>query len=347
MIKVLIVDDSAFMRKLIGEMLEKEKDIEVVGKARDGEDAIAKVKRFNPDVVTMDVEMPKMDGLESLEHIMRVQPTPVVMLSSTTEEGAENTLKAMELGAIDFVAKPSGAISFDLVKVESHLIKKIRVAAKANVTNVKKVKEEFESGHIEEKTFKVKSGNRKLTLIGVSTGGPRALQRIIPEIKKNIDSPILIVQHMPKGYTKSLAERLNKSSDIVVKEAEDNEPLQNGVAYIAPGGFHLEVSQKGERFYASINRKDPVKGHRPCVDRLFYSASQLKNCTKIAILLTGMGRDGTEGAKMLRKKGDLYTIAESEETCVVYGMPRSLVESKNADEILMLDKIASRINQLF
>ncbi len=261
--KVLVVDDSAFMRKLISDILSKHPLLEVIGIARNGKDAVAKVIELQPDVVTMDIEMPLLNGLEALKQIMEQQPTPVVMLSSTTEIGAENTMIAMEYGAVDFVAKPGGAISLNLHEVEQEIVSKVVAATKVQISNL--VKRVMRTEHLAKKTSilpstslidkpnlmqdkKISKAQQTFVIIGTSTGGPRALQEVLTRLPSDINAPILIVQHMPPGFTKSLAQRLDGLSEIRVKEAEDGEPLLKGVAYIAPGGKHLKFEQMPSRF---------------------------------------------------------------------------------------------------
>ena len=297
--KLLIVDDSAFMRKLISDFFEGHAQISVVGIARNGKDAINKIKRLKPDVVTLDVEMPEMNGLESLKIIMKEHPLPVIMLSSTTKRGTENTFKAMEYGAIDFVAKPSGTISLDLHKIREELIEKVLAASTISMSTLKKSAPKT----LPEKTQIVASANtpfskvgtwnkhkKKFIVIGTSTGGPRALQKVLTALPADIRAPILIVQHMPPGFTKSLAERLNLLSNIDVKEAEHGEIVRNGTAYIAPGGFHMEVKRIGESYSIVLNQEEPHRsGHRPSVDVLFESVAKLSTIEKIAVIMTGMG----------------------------------------------------------
>jgi len=362
------VDDSAFMRKLISDFFEGSSKVEVIGTARNGKDAIKKIEMLKPDVVTMDVEMPELNGLDALKEIMRISPVPVIMLSSTTLQGAENALLAMEYGAVDFVAKPSGTISLDLHKIKEELIHKVEHAAHVSVNKLKKptaveqpdsqaspkatifrgtrltptqvkkpITEEFNKSRFS-------SSAKKIVLIGTSTGGPRALQEVITKIPSSIKAPILIVQHMPAGFTKSLADRLNNLSQIRVKEAEHGEVLQNGVAYIAPGGSHLKLEKRGTFHEIFLDQQEPPKsGHRPSVDVLFESVSKLNEFDKIAVIMTGMGSDGTKGLIELKRNGDVLAIAESEKTCIVYGMPKAAVETQLVNEVVDVDNIAQAI----
>jgi two-component system, chemotaxis family, protein-glutamate methylesterase/glutaminase len=367
--KLLIVDDSAFMRKLISDFFADHLQIEVVGSARNGKDAIKKIQQLKPDVVTMDVEMPEMNGLDALKEIMQVCPVPVVMLSSITQQNAESTLTAMEYGAVDFVAKPSGTISLDLHKIQDELVHKVVEAARIPIAKLKKpiartvtlkadvikpMKTEKTvvtipkniATAIEKPSKKVdwSKASKKIILIGTSTGGPRALQEVITKIPANVDAPILIVQHMPAGFTKSLATRLDQLSEIHVKEAEQGDILQKGTAYIAPGGFHLKIRKVGSTFAIVLDQSEPPRsGHRPSVDVMFEDVSQYSDFDKVAVIMTGMGYDGSKGLIALKKKGNVIAIAESAETCIVYGMPKAAVETQLVDEVADVDNIAQTI----
>ena len=367
--KLLVVDDSAFMRKLISDFFADHLQIEVVGSARNGKDAIKKIQQLKPDVVTMDVEMPEMNGLDALKEIMQVCPVPVVMLSSTTQQNAENTLTAIEYGAVDFVAKPSGTISLDLHKVQEELVHKVIEAAQIPIAKlkspnnriatlkadpIKPMKTEATilstpkkfSTTIEKTSNKVdwSKASKKIILIGTSTGGPRALQEVITKIPANIDAPILIVQHMPAGFTKSLATRLDQLSEIHVKEAELGDILQKGTAYIAPGGYHLKIRKVGATFAVVLDQTEPPRsGHRPSVDVMFEDVSQYPEFDKVAVIMTGMGYDGSKGLITLKKTGNVIAIAESAETCIVYGMPKAAVETQLVDEVADVDDIAQTI----
>lgn len=366
--RLLIVDDSAFMRKLIGDFFVGSSKIEVVGTARNGKDALAKIATLKPDVVTMDVEMPEMNGLEALKEIMSTTPLPVIMLSSTTKSGAENTMIAMEYGAVDFVAKPSGNISLDLHKVKEEIVRKIEQAAQVPVgklqrqsrvkqqrttslsTLVNNMKKESAPPQTKINTFAVKSNrewsraSKKIVLIGTSTGGPRALQEVITKLPHNIPAPILIVQHMPAGFTKSLATRLDHISAISVKEAANGDILQNGTAYIAPGGYHLKLKKVGTSYSVLLDNVEPPRvGHRPSVDVMFEDVSHYTDFDKIAVVMTGMGYDGSKGLIELKKKGNVVAIAESADTCIVYGMPKAAVETQLVDEVADVDDIAQTI----
>lgn len=358
------------MRKLIGDFFNENAKIEVVGTARNGKDAIKKIHALQPDVVTMDVEMPEMNGLDALREIMTQCPVPVVMLSSTTQRNAENTLLAMEFGAVDFVAKPSGTISLDLHKIQDELIHKVEQAAYVsvdklkrkidskvtpiqttnNATNVVVPKSMVNEKKVERPPVVSKSRSdwsktsKKIIVIGTSTGGPRALQEVITKLPANIQAPILVVQHMPAGFTKSLANRLNQLSNVSVKEAEQGDILHNGVVYIAPGGYHMKLRKVGTSFGIVLDQTEPPRsGHRPSVDVMFEDVSNYADFDKIAVIMTGMGYDGSKGLIALKKTGKVIAIAESQETCIVYGMPKAAVETKLVDEVSNVDEIAQSI----
>lgn len=364
--KLLIVDDSAFMRKLIGDFFENHRTIEVAGTARNGKDALVKIEQLQPDVVTMDVEMPIMNGLEAVKHIMNTHPVPIVMLSSTTQQGAENTLIAMENGAVDFIAKPSGTISLDLHKIQDELVQKIEHAVNVPVRKLRKafvpptrqapvlrtavqpslpVRKAAAPPIVTNQAAQSWSRTtKKIIIIGTSTGGPRALQEVITKIPASVQAPILIVQHMPAGFTKSLANRLNQLSAIHVKEAEHGDILQNGTAYIAPGGYHLKLRKVGMSFGIVLDNEEPPRsGHRPSVDVMFESVSQYSDFDKVAVVMTGMGHDGAQGLKALKGNGTVLAIAESQNTCIVYGMPKAAVETQLVDEVADVDDIAQTI----
>lgn len=346
--KVLVVDDSAFMRKLISDFLSQHPRLTVVGTARDGQEALQKIERLQPDVVTLDIEMPVMNGLETLKHIMQKHPLPVVMVSSTTKEGAENTILALQYGAVDFIAKPSGAISLDLYKIKDKMIEKVLLASEANLRTVKTKQKMFmfpqkHCSKIEVSERQSVGGKKKVIAVGTSTGGPRALQHVLTKFPATIDAPILVVQHMPKGFTKSLATRLDSLSHIRVKEAEDGEIIQKGTAYIAPGGKHLYVKRVGTSLAIHLDEAAPRNGHRPSVDVMLESLSALTDYEKVAVIMTGMGSDGTAGLKQLKASGKTFVIAESAESSVVFGMPKSAIAANIVDEIVHVDDIAGAV----
>ncbi|WP_449540027.1 protein-glutamate methylesterase/protein-glutamine glutaminase [Ferdinandcohnia sp. Marseille-Q9671] len=349
--KVLIVDDSAFMRKLISNFLEEDSRINVVGTARNGIDALDKIEKLHPDVITLDVEMPEMNGIEALKRIMSEHPLPVVMLSSTTNEGADNTLLAMQLGAVDFIQKPSGPISMDLHLIKNEIVAKVLHAKKVNLDLLKKtpITKKFPTSRVVEYSKIELVGGRhvnKIVCIGTSTGGPRALQQVLTALPKNYPAPIVIVQHMPQGFTKSLATRLDSLCEITVKEAENGEIVKAGTAYIAPGGYHMKVKKIGTTLALSIDDSEIRNGHRPSVDVLFESVCEIKGIQKIAVIMTGMGSDGAHGLKKLKEYGQVISIAQSQETSIVFGMPKAAIETNLVDRVEALDNIASTVLSL-
>ena len=354
--KLLIVDDSAFMRKLITDFFQESESIEVVGIARNGKDAIRKINTLQPDVVTLDVEMPEMNGMDALKEIMENSPLPVVMLSSTTQSGTVSTLQAMEYGAVDFVAKPSGTISLDLHKIKEELIVKVEYAANVPIAKLQK---NINIPKISAPNLRVEpilpqtkpvrdwdNRSKKIVLIGTSTGGPRALQEVLTKLPKEMKAPILIVQHMPAGFTKSLAERLNHLAEIDVKEAENGDILLDGHAYIAPGGYHLRIQKTGSEFSVVLDNVEPPRvGHRPSVDVLFEDVSKSNHFDKLAVIMTGMGSDGARGLQKLNETGNVIAIAESAKTSIVYGMPKAAVETNLVQDVVDLENIAQTIIQ--
>lgn len=341
-IGVLVVDDSAYMRKVISNMIQTDEAIYVIDTARNGLDAIDKIKALKPDVVTLDVEMPELDGLSALQRIMKECPTPVIMLSSLTREGNETTIKALTIGAVDFVAKPSGTISLDIEKVKNDLISKIKTSARAVIKNLTVPVPRISKAAIPVSipvTRLASNVPSKLVIIGSSTGGPNALQQVIPRLPENIPAAILVVQHMPPGFTKSLANRLNECSLVHVSEAKDGDIMQAGKVYIAPGGFHLVLRSKA---ILGLNQEAPVHSVRPAVDVTFDSALKLYGSQIVGVILTGMGYDGSKGMAALKNLGG-KTIAQDEATSVIYGMPRVIVEMGKADKVLPIQKIADEI----
>lgn len=354
-IRVLIVDDSAFIRKILKDILESDKTIEIIGAAKNGKEALDFLQQNEVDVITLDVEMPIMDGIDTLKEIMRVKPTPVVMLSSLTNEGAEMTFKALDLGAVDFVAKPTNIFKMSSSDIQEDIISKIKEASMVKTKKIpsKKVfKELSEKNELPTSIIKPIRDKRcedvkKIIAIGTSTGGPRALQEVISNISGEINSPIIVVQHMPKGFTKSLADRLNGLSQLNVKEAEDGEPLCNGTVYIAPGDRHIELRHISLNKY-SIKLSDgpKVSGHKPSVDFMLEALSKSPISEVIAVIMTGMGSDGSKGLTSLKSNKKAFNIAEDESSCVVFGMPKAAIATGNIDKIIPLGKIAIELNKL-
>ncbi len=346
-IKVLVVDDSAFMRKIITEILTTSSEIEVIGRAKNGQEAIEKVTRLRPDVVTMDIEMPVLDGLQALGYIMSECPTRVIMLTAAESKQGDLTMTAFQYGAVDFIQKPSGSISLDMEKIKDELIRKVLAAAHVDIHKLIFIEEKRIR---KERTVPIqKIRTKKILIIGSSTGGPRALQHVIPLLPVDLRIPVLVVQHMPAGFTKSLAERLNSQSVLKVREAAEGDIIETGTVLIAPGDFHMIVKQQkinGElREVIGLSKGDKVQGVRPSIDVLLESVAKIYGQNSIGVILTGMGSDGSNGIRKLKLAGG-KVIAEDESTCVVYGMPRSVIEQKLADYILPIHKIAESIVQI-
>ncbi len=340
-IKVLVVDDSALVRKVISDILESDREIEVIGTANNGKSAVFKNLTLNPDVVTMDIEMPIMNGLEALQEIIKTNPKPVIMMSVLTQYGAEATFKALEYGAVDFIPKPSTVLAMSMDDIAELLITKVKAVARTTLNiNVKKSEEASETSKL---SIETKRGDeRKIVGIGTSTGGPSALQRVLQKLPKNFPSPILVVQHMPPGFTKAFAERLDSLCNISVKEAEDGEKILNGCAYIAPGDSHIVVEKIGDTRVIRLSQAEKVSGHRPSADVLFHSLAKTDSPNVIGVIMTGMGRDGAMGIKEIHQEGG-YTIAQDESTSVVYGMNRVAVEMGAVDAVVHVDLIPDEI----
>lgn len=341
-IKVLVVDDSAFMRKVITEIINATDGMEVVGYARNGQDALQKLQQLDVDVVTLDVEMPVMDGLDTLQKIMEDKPLPVVMLSSETKKGSETTLKALSLGAVDFVAKPSGPISLDLSKVSQEIVEKIRLAAGAQFPKTQKsaVVPRRKAAPVFAKPST--GAASRLVIIGSSTGGPKAVEEVFSQIPPNLPAGIVVVQHMPKGFTRSFAERLDALFPFPVKEASHGDLVENGKVLIAPGDYHLVINKDGR---VALNQGERVMFLRPAVDVTMAGLSEVYGNKIVGVILTGMGRDGARGMAEIKKAGGI-TIAQDKNTSTIYSMPRFVAEEGNADYILPLDRIGGTITDL-
>ena len=379
MIRVLIADDSAFMRKVLSDLFSKQSDFQVIGTAINGKDTVEKVKKLKPDLLTLDVMMPVMDGLDALAIIMDESPLPVVMVSSMTQQGTDATIRALALGAVDFISKAGGPIS-KIDTIEDELLAKCRGAAKAHVSKtrpttdstpivftpkpknpdppvMRRIQVKRRSGYVpgqKPEIVKIPAANvpkpayapsvsgKKLVAIGTSTGGPQALQSVITLLPGNLPCGVVIVQHMPAGFTKSLAERLDSISEIAVKEAENEEIIRAGQVYIAPGNFHLRVATvAGGGKKIVLSQEPPVGNHRPAVNVMFDSVAQYGS-DLVAVIMTGMGADGCNGMKKIKANGG-YSIAQDEKSCVVYGMPKAVVDAGLADEVRPLNKIAEAI----
>lgn len=368
-IKVMVVEDSAYIRYVISEILESDPGITVIEKARDGVDALEKLRRSIPDVITLDIQMPNMDGLKFLEEMRKDYKIPTIMISSLTVEGAEDTIKALALGAVDFVPKPSGVLNISVDQMKDEIIAKVKMASemKAVVLSPHEA-EEPEQPKSEESAQAAEAGTaatprrqklrqksessvdiaeiqlRKIVAVGCSTGGPRALTEIVPILPADLPACIIVVQHMPAKFTTSLAERLDSVSAIEVKEAANGDKIRPGIVYIAPGDFHIQAG-KGDVLY--LNQEPPQHGVRPSVNVLMKSVARMYGERAIGVILTGMGTDGCEGVAEIKENGG-YVFAEHERSCVVYGMPRAAVESGNVDRVLILPRIADElVNTIF
>jgi len=336
MIRVLVVDDSAFMRKVVKDILESEPGIQVVGTARNGKVGIEQAIKLRPDVITMDVEMPKMDGLAALSEIMKAIPTPVVMLSTLTTKGTDTTIKALEAGAVDFIGKPSGSVSIDIEKISDDIISKVKIAAKAHVKKTKV------SGRKILPSI-MKSTMNKVIAIGSSTGGPQTLLEILVRLPENIP-PIFIVQHMPPGFTKSLANRLNSYCSFDVKEAEEGDTIRGGLALMAPGGYHMTVKRINleNKEIIHLTNGPSVNAVKPSVDVMLESVVKIYGKNTLGVILTGMGGDGANGMCLIKKSGG-KTIAQDEASCVVFGMPKVAIEKGCVDRVATLSSIPEKI----
>ncbi|MCC6916917.1 chemotaxis response regulator protein-glutamate methylesterase [Nitrosomonas sp.] len=342
-ISVLVIDDSALIRKLLTEIINTRPDMEVIGAAPDPLVAREMIRTLNPDVLTLDVEMPKMDGLEFLEKLMRLRPMPVVMVSTLTERGSEATFRALELGAIDFVAKPKMDIRHGLEAYADEIAGKIRTASMAHVRRLAPVTagNDAANGNIVQMPQHHGISTEKLIIIGASTGGTEAIKDVLVHLPPDCPG-ILIAQHMPPGFTRSFAERLDRLCKIRVTEAEGGERVLPGHAYIAPGHSHLLLKKNGANYVTELSQADPVNRHRPSVDVLFQSAAQCAGKNAVGVILTGMGRDGAAGMLDMHHAG-AYNLAQDETSCVVFGMPREAIAIGAVDEIVPLQDMAKRI----
>lgn len=343
-IRTVVVDDSALIRSLLGEIINRQPDMECVGTAADPLAAREVIRALDPDVITLDVEMPKMDGLDFLARLMRLRPMPVVMVSTLTEQGADVTLRALELGAVDFVAKPRIGIADGMQRLAEAITDKIRVAAKARVRRSAPSAPATAAAATASPVATAPLGRvstEKLVFIGSSTGGTEAIREVLVPLPA--DAPaIVITQHMPAGFTRSFATRLDSLCRIRVQEARDGERILPGHAYIAPGGRHLRVDRSGANYVARVEDTEPVNRHRPSVEVLFRSAAEVVGRNAIGIMLTGMGADGAQAMRQMRDAGS-YNLVQDEASCVVFGMPREAIQAGAADEILPLHQIAPRL----
>lgn len=346
--RVVVVDDSALVRSLLTEIINRQPDMQCIGSAADPLAAREMIRNLNPDVITLDVEMPKMDGIDFLSKLMRLRPMPVVMVSTLTERGAEVTMKALELGAVDFVAKPKIGIADGLKLLAEEITDKVRIAAKAHVKR-----------HAQPAAHSASPGaatpdaprpavaslgrlsTEKIIFIGASTGGTEATKEVLLGLPP--DAPaVVITQHMPPGFTRSYAARLDGLCRIRVKEAQDGERILPGHAYIAPGGLHLSVERSGANYIARVRDGEPVNRHKPSVEVLFESAARVVGANAFGIMLTGMGADGARAMRQMKDAGS-YNYCQDEASCVVFGMPREAIQHGAADEVLPLLQIAPHL----
>jgi len=333
-IRVIVVDDSALVRSLLAEIINRQEDMECIGAAHDPLAAREMIREMNPDVITLDVEMPRMDGLDFLGRLMRLRPMPVVMVSSLTERGAEVTMRALELGAVDFVAKPRVGLASGLNELAAQIVDKIRVAARARVRRAQ--------GAAATATAPTallgRASNEKIICIGASTGGTEAIREVLLQLPA--DAPaVAITQHMPPGFTSSFAARLNALCRITVKEAQHGELLQPGHAYIAPGGKQFAIARSGSHYAAVVRDGPAVNRHKPSVEVLFQSAAAVIGRNAYGIMLTGMGSDGAAAMRAMRDAGS-YNYVQDEASCIVFGMPREAIAYGAAHEVLPLHQIA-------
>ena len=346
-IRVVVVDDSALVRSLLAEIINREKDMECVGAANDPLIARDMIRELNPDVITLDIEMPRMDGIDFLARLMRLRPMPVVMISTLTERGAEVTMKALELGAVDFVAKPRIGVADGLSELAVQIVDKVRIAAAAHIKRAVGLPPASGAGASAPASARAtlasigRVSTEKLICIGASTGGTEAIKDVLVCLPPDCPG-ILITQHMPEGFTKSFAARLDTLCRISVSEAVHNERVLPGHAYIAPGHSHLLLKKSGANYMTELSQSEPVNRHRPAVDVLFRSAAKYAGSNSVGVILTGMGKDGAAGMLEMKQVGS-RTIAQDEASCVVFGMPKEAIARGGVDEVLPLHEIPRRV----
>lgn len=351
-VKVLVVDDSAFMRKIIKQLIETDPDIEVVGTARDGMEGVEKALSLAPDVITMDIEMPRMNGLEATEAILEKQPTPIIMVSSLTKDGAKATFDALDRGALDYISKNLVSSALDMMKVQDELISKIKTVA-VNGKRLLRMRSpaaaaprvSATASAVPPAPVRTSFVTQKMAFvaIGASTGGPRAIQEVLTKLSTDITLPFLLVVHMPKAFTGAFAERLNGLCPFNVKEIENGDVIKNGHIYLCPGGTQTRVRRKGlSDFHFELNDEPFNSLYKPSVDIALKSVAESYHGRAVGVILTGMGHDGLEGMRLI-KSGGGKTLAQSEETCTVYGMPKAVIEAGLADKVVPLENIAAEI----
>jgi two-component system chemotaxis response regulator CheB len=344
--RVLIVDDSAFMRKVLEEIIRTDPKLEVVGQAKDGREAITMAQVLQPDVVTMDINMPRMDGLEATQHIMTQNPRPILIVSSESRQGAASTLRALELGAIDFVTKPSSGIDLDMKNVRDELLGKLKMAAKVRVVRTaamhdSSAKVESKSPAQPAKEIGNSEARIPLVVIAASTGGPATLMRLMPRFHKDFPAAVVLVQHMPATFTSQLSLQLTEVASIRVKEAEQNEPLQTGTFYVCPGSHHLRISMTGR---IKLDDGPRISGYRPCADVAFESAAAYGGANVVGVVLTGMGNDGAKGVQAL-KAARGFVLAQDEATSVIFGMPAEAIRTGAVDHVVGIDEMYPAIEK--
>jgi two-component system chemotaxis response regulator CheB len=340
-IKVLVVDDSALVRSLLAEIIRSMPDMVLVGAAPDAYVARDMVNEFAPDVITLDIEMPRMDGLSFLEKLMGARPTPVVMISTLAEEGAEATLRALELGAVDYIPKPKLGVSSGIREYADLIVEKLRAAASVKVKPLVKSNRTVMAGTEKIPLTSKLMGTEKIIAIGASTGGTEAIKDLLVQLPAAVPG-IVMTQHMPPGFTRTYAERLNRLTRLHVVEAKGGERILPGHAFLAPGGFHMLVERSGADYILKLSEGEPVHRHRPAVDVMMQSAALAGGKNVLGILLTGMGKDGAKGMLDIRNSGG-YTFAQDEASCVVYGMPKEAVLCGAVDETVELDKMGAAL----
>jgi len=350
--RVLIVDDSAFMRKVLETIFNSDEQLQVVGQAKDGREAVALAESLKPDVITMDINMPHMDGLQATAQIMTTNPRPIVIVSSESKEGAASTLKSLELGAIEFVAKPSGAIDLDMNSVKDELLRKVKMASKVRVVRTaSRLASTLQSGngvmpakpHSAPKPITTSSEQRfPVVVLAASTGGPATVMRLAPGFTKDFPAAVILVQHMPAAFTSQYAAQLEEFTEICVKEATANDVLQPGTLYICPGGQHMRVSPTGRIQLDSTTGR--LNGYLPNIDVTLESVAAFAGPMGIAAILTGMGNDGAAGAKAVKAAGGIV-LAQDEASCVIFGMPAEAIKTGAVEKVLPIDDIYSAIEK--
>lgn len=343
---VLVVDDSAFMRELIAEIIESSGEYRVVGTATDGQDALEQIRSLSPDIVTMDIEMPRLDGLQALEQIMKEMPRPVVMLSAAgSERGNKMTIRALERGAIEFVRKPSGPISIDLLAVRGELMSALSAAREVNMSGVQTPPRPAAEVIPDSPEKEPDASATRVVAIAASTGGPRALGEIIPHLPATLGAAVLVVQHMPREFTRTLSQRLDVISALAVSEARNGEALRENRVYLAPGGYHMRVAGEAGSARLQLDTSPTIWGVRPAADPLFASVADSFGASAIGVILTGMGRDGAEGLRKIRDAGGMGVV-QDRDSSIIYGMPQAALALAGADRVVAVKDMPRVIRDL-